>query len=267
MAEQRNTYLQTNRRNWNQKASINFLSSYYDVTGFKQGKLALQSIERDGLGDVQGQDLLHLQCHFGLETLSLARLGARVVGVDFADKAVAYAESLAAELNIPGRFICSDIYDLPQALNDTFDIVFVSYGSLGWLPDLDRWADVIHHCLRPGGMLYVVDFHPILWMMEWGSTVVHAYEGEGQPIAIGSPEAYADPSVQVDGVDYWWNHGVGGILNSLIERQLRIEDFTEYPYCTYNAAHMLTQGDDGHWSLDGVGRKYPILFTLKAVKQ
>ena len=266
MPEQPDTYLELNRRNWNQKASINYLSSYYDVQGFKQGKLALQPIERDGLGDVQGQDLLHLQCHFGLETLSLARLGARVVGVDFSDKAVDYAQKLAAELDIPGQFICSDIYDLPQSLSEAFDIVFVSYGSLGWLPDLDRWAGIVHRALRPGGMLYLVDFHPILWMMEWGSQLVHAYAGDGRPIAIGPQGAYADPSVRVDGVDYWWNHGLGQIFSALLQHGLSIDEFAEHPYCTYNAANMLTQGTDGRWSIEGVDRRYPILFTLRAAK-
>ena len=260
-------YLQRNRRNWNQKARINFLSSYYDVEGFKEGKLALQPIERDDLGDVEGKDLLHLQCHFGLETLSLARLGANVIGVDFSDRAIQYARSLADELAIPGRFICSDIYDLPQNLKATFDVVFVSYGSLGWLPDLDRWAEIVRHFLRPGGLLYVVDFHPILWMMEWGPRLVHAYEGDGHPIAIGPQGAYADPSVRVDGVDYWWNHGLAAIFSSLIQHELSIDEFAEYPYCTYNAAHMLTEGSDGNWSLDGIERRYPILFTLKAVRQ
>src|SRR5438067_4791107 len=129
-----------NRANWDAWAAINAASANYDVAGFKAGKLSLNRIEREELGDVAGKSLLHLQCHFGIDTLSWARLGARVTGADFSSRAVELATSLAADLGLDARFVCSNVYDLPEVLDGAFDVVYTSRGVLGWLPDLYAWA-------------------------------------------------------------------------------------------------------------------------------
>src|SRR5438067_5957834 len=155
-----------NRANWDAWAAINAASANYDVAGFKAGKLSLNRIEREELGDVAGKSLLHLQCHFGLDSLSWARLGAAVTGVDFSDKAIALARSLSEETGIPATFVQSNIYDLADNLTGQFDIVFTSYGVLWWLPDLAGWAKVVSHFLKPGGTFLLVEAHPIASMFD-----------------------------------------------------------------------------------------------------
>jgi SAM-dependent methyltransferase len=155
-----NEYLQANQKRWDQLADEHERSAFYDLAGFKAGKDRLRSIELAELGQVSGKSLLHLQCHFGLDTLAWARRGATVTGVDFSPKAISLARSLSEELQIPAQFYCTDIYDLPQVLAGEFDIVFTSYGVLHGLPDLARWGEIIAHYLKPGGIFYIVEDYP-----------------------------------------------------------------------------------------------------------
>ncbi|MCC7297291.1 MAG: class I SAM-dependent methyltransferase, partial [Bacteroidia bacterium] len=144
-------YLETNRDSWNKRTEIHYSSAFYDLEGFIAGKSSLQDIELQLLGDIQNKSVLHLQCHFGQDTLSLARMGAEVTGVDFSDAAIKKATELAEIVQQKARFICADIYNLPAHLNEHFDIVFTSYGTIGWLPDLEKWAKIVSHFLKPGG--------------------------------------------------------------------------------------------------------------------
>ena len=153
-------YLKANRENWNERTPIHARSEFYDVEGFKAGRSTLTSIELEEVGEVAGRSLLHLQCHFGLDTMSWARLGAKVTGVDFSDQAIALARSLSKETGIEADFVLSDIYELPDVLDEQYDIVFTSFGVLNWLPDLKKWAQVIARFLKPGGTFYIVEFHP-----------------------------------------------------------------------------------------------------------
>src|SRR5690349_4103733 len=150
----------SNERLWDAWTKVHAEGEFYDVAGFREGGVRIRPYEIEALGDVTGKSLLHLQCHFGLDTLSWARLGATVTGVDFSEDAIAYARTLAAELDIPATFVCSDIYHLPEALDGQFDIVFTSYGVLSYLGDLGAWGQVIAHFLKPGGTFYIVEFHP-----------------------------------------------------------------------------------------------------------
>ena len=132
------------------------------MDGFKAGRITLNDVEREEVGPVSGKSLLHLQCHFGMDTMSWARLGAEATGVDFSDAAIDLARSLNDELGLSARFLCSNVYDLPGALDEQFDIVFTSHGVLCWLPDLDGWAGVIDNHLKPGGLFYIIDGHPFM---------------------------------------------------------------------------------------------------------
>ncbi len=153
-----------NRQLWNEWTGIHTEGSFYDVESFKNGDrgVRIDAWEQDEVGDVRGKSLLHLQCHFGLDTLSWARLGAVVTGVDFSEKAIAAARGLAREVGLEARFCISSVYDLPDALGGTFDIVYASRGALGWLPSIERWADVVTRYLTPGGFLYLHEGHPVL---------------------------------------------------------------------------------------------------------
>ena len=158
--------LQTNRAHWNECTPIHAASDFYDVAGFKAGRITLKDLERREVGDVSGKTLLHVQCHFGLDTMSWSRLGARATGVDFSDAAIDLARSLNDELGLDARFICANVYDLPKVLHEQFDVVFASYGVLIWLPDLAEWARVVSNHLKPGGVFYVVEFHPLFGLFE-----------------------------------------------------------------------------------------------------
>ena len=156
-----NEYFEANRRHWDEVVPIHMRSDLYDVDSFKAGKSKLKPVEREELRDVRGKTMLHLQCHFGLDTLSWAREGAIVTGVDFSEPAIEGAKALAAETGIEARFIISDVYSLPDRLEEEFDIVFTSYGAICWLPDIGRWAQVVTRFLKPGGTFYMVEFHPV----------------------------------------------------------------------------------------------------------
>ena len=138
----------------------------YDVESFKAGKLSLHPLELEEVGDVSGKSLLHLQCHFGKDTLSWARLGATVTGADFSDEAIGYARELSKEIGVPATFVLSDILDLPNALTGQFDIVFTSFGAIYWLPDIWKWGQVVGHFLKPGGTFYIAEMHPTAYIFE-----------------------------------------------------------------------------------------------------
>ena len=150
-----------NRRNWNERTAIHLKSPFYDVEGFKAGRSTLKPIEVEELGDIAGAEILHLQCHFGLDTLSLQRLGARVTGVDLSDNAIESARALAEDTGLQTQFIHSNLYDLPQVHDGRHQLIFTSYGAINWLPDLAQWAQIIVHFLNPGGSFYMVEFHPV----------------------------------------------------------------------------------------------------------
>ena len=159
-------YLEINLKSWNSRVDVHLKSDFYDVKGFLEGESSLNDIELGLLGDIKGKSILHLQCHFGQDTISLGRLGANVTGVDLSDKAIDNAKILAKKANVNATFICCDIYDLPTYLNEQFDIVFTSYGVIGWLPDMGKWAKIISNYLKPNGKFIFVEFHPILWVFD-----------------------------------------------------------------------------------------------------
>jgi SAM-dependent methyltransferase len=261
-----------NRHHWDEVTPIHERSEFYDVAGFKAGRNTLKSIEVEEVGDVNGKSLLHLQCHFGMDTMSWARLGARVVGVDFSEEAIALARSLSAELGIDAAFICSNIYALPEVLADKFDIVFTSYGVLPWLPDVNKWAEVIAHFLKPGGTFYIVEGHPFTVVFDNESDtkelrVSYPYFHSAQPARWDADGTYADKSAMVTHPTYEWTHSLGDIINALIAAGLKIEFLHEFPFGCYAHFPFMVQGDDGWWRLKDGDGTIPLLFSLKATKE
>ena len=265
-------YMEANRRSWDARTPTHFGSRFYDVDGFRAGASSLQSIEIEEVGDVDGKSLLHLQCHFGLDTMSWARLGARATGADFSEEAVSLARSLSEELGIDAKFVTSNVYDLPDVLDQRFDVVFTSYGALTWLPDLERWAAVIAHFLEPGGFLYIVDGHPFGSVFYDEEDAVdlrpfYPYSTRGAgPIAFEPGTTYTDGPDEEYGPTFEWGHSVGNILNALISAGLTVEFFHEFHFSAYQALPMMERGDDGWWRLPKGGELVPFLFSLKATK-
>jgi SAM-dependent methyltransferase len=263
----------TNRRRWNEVTPIHAASAFYDVPGFRAGKSSLRPIEVEELGDVAGKSLLHLQCHFGLDTLSWARLGANVTGMDFSEEAIALAQALAADLKIDARFICCDLYDLPQRLEGVFDIVFTSYGVLAWLCDLRRWAEIVALFLNPGGTFYIVEFHPFADAFEdaLGTselTLAYPYFPTGEPLAFESASTYADRTkILSQARVYQWAHSLGEIVTALTDAGLRVEFLHEFPFCAYSKFPFLRHDADGWWRLPKDDGRIPLMFSLKATKR
>ncbi|MCP5103936.1 MAG: class I SAM-dependent methyltransferase, partial [bacterium] len=228
-------------------------------------------IEKEELGNTAGKSLLHLQCHFGLDTLSWARLGAAVTGVDFSERSIQMARSISGELDIPANFICSDIYELPKVLAKTFDIVFTSYGVLLWLPDLDKWASVVSRFLKPGGTFYMVELHPFLNILDTEKdalplTVRYPYFHSPTPEKWEAEGSYADRDAVLEYPSYEWSHSMGDIINALLSAGLQIEFLHEFPYCCYARFPFMERGEDGLWRMN-TKDQIPMMFSIKAGKR
>jgi ubiquinone/menaquinone biosynthesis C-methylase UbiE len=255
-------YLKKNQEMWNGFVPIHKKSRFYDVEGFRKGKTSLTFVECEELRDVSGKSLLHLQCHFGLDTMSWARLGARVTGVDFSEKAIELAQALSEELCIDARFIHSNIYDLPDILEDQFDIVYTSYGVLCWLPDLKKWARVISHFLKREGAFYMLEFHPIRNMFNDAGNIKEPYFHSEEPIKYEGSGSYADTSAEFKHVSYEWLHSLSDVVNALIEAGLRIEFLHEFPFSTTGDRPFLVKREDGLWYHKDKSVKIPLMFSI-----
>ncbi|WP_224335297.1 class I SAM-dependent methyltransferase [Haloprofundus halobius] len=275
--------LAANRDYWDELAALHPKTEFYDVQNFLGGESTLMDLERDELGDVRGERLLHLQCHFGLDTLSWAREGAQATGVDFSQTAVETARELRDEVGIDperARFVESDVYELD--LDERFDTVFTSYGVLAWLSDLDGWASVIDRHLRPGGRFYVAEIHPFGAVFgdvvraevgeadgdpaEYAGTFAWPYDSDGAlsvPVEEGSYAGDIDTNVETVNE---WSHGLGGIVTALSEVGLRIEYLHEFERACYQQYPSMVEGDDGWWRFEDGAPDVPLTFSVLATK-
>ncbi len=271
-ADDARRYTELNRRLWNELVPIHARSDFYALDAFRNGASSLKATELEQLGDVAGTSMLHLQCHFGMDTLSWARLGARVTGVDISDEAISLATRLSRDLDVPARFIRSDLYDLPDVLDEEFDIVFSSYGALYWLPHLDRWARIVMRFLRRGGAFHLVEFHPFTHVFHDTIDAQVAlpespYFQEDEPLRWQLDGSYADRSAVVENASYEWGHAVGEVVTALLDVGLRIERLREYPYSSYPIVPSMEEDADGRWRLTGPNRgRVPLMFSVKATK-
>lgn len=265
-------FIEANRALWDEWTGIHERSAFYDLAGFKRGGVRVAQHEIDELGPVDGLRLLHLQCHFGIDTLSWARLGARVTGVDFSPKAVSLARSLAAELGIDARFIEADVYGLPDVLDETFDLLYTSNGVLGWLPDIAGWARVAARFVRPGGRFYVLEVHPVVQAFENEGVepgelrLAYPYWEHRNPLAFETHGSYADPEANVGApMEYGWNHGLGEIVTALAEAGLRIDALREYPFLNWKVEFLVPDADGRYRLPEGDG-ELPLMFSILASK-
>jgi len=260
-------YLEINNALWNERVAHHVQSDFYDITAFKNGETSLKSIELDLLGGIEGKNLLHLQCHFGQDTLSLARMGARVTGLDFSEKGIEQAGALAEELKIKAAFICSDVYEADKRIRHQADIVYTTYGVLGWLPDLQKWANVVANCLKQGGELILVEFHPVVWMYDTNfERLTYSYFNKEMIIEeeIGT---YADTNAAIAMKSVGWNHPVADVITSLIQAGFEITIFQEFDYSPYAAFPKCVEIAPGKYQIEGLEGKMPMVYALKAVKK
>lgn len=258
-------YFASNKEVWNQRTTVHKTSDFYNVAAFKNGESALTSIETHELGEVSGKTMLHLQCHFGMDSLSWSRKGATVTGVDFSENAIEEARKLNEELGLDATFICCNVYDLEQHLDKQYDIIFTSYGVIGWLPDLDKWAALVAHYLKPGGYFYIAEFHPVVWMFDDDFTRIQYYYDNREIIITEQQGTYTDRDADIKGKEYSWNHSISEVLNALINAGLQIEFFNEYNYSPYPCFRNITEFEPGKWHFNGMEGKIPVVYSLKAV--
>ena len=264
--------VEANHKYWDEAVPVHVASAMYDVANFGKGRGRLKPVELEELGDVRGKSLLHLQCHFGLDTLSWAMEGAVVTGVDFSEPAIEAALELAAEHGIEARFVVSDIYDLPERLEGEFDIVFTSYGALNWLPDLERWAKVASHFVKPGGTFYVVEFHPVSMIFDDDPSVTdlrvrYPYFPEFGPVRSEEDGTYADRDAKFENrITYDFLHPTSEVVTALIDVGLRIEFFHEFPFSSDQIFPFTEVVAERIVRLTKHDGSVPLLYSIRATK-
>lgn len=260
-------YIEINRKAWNNRTDTHLNSEFYNQKGFLNGDTSLNEIELNLLGNIKGKSILHLQCHFGQDTISLERLGATVTGIDLSDKAIDSAKQIAKEIHSNANFICCDIYDLPNHLEKTFDMVFTSYGTIGWLPDLNKWAGIVSKFLKPKGQFIFVEFHPVVWMFDYNfDKIGYRYFNSG-PIVETNSGTYADKTADLTISDISWNHSIGEVVNSLIYNGLEINSLEEYDYSPYNCFNKTVEFEPRKFRIAHLDNKIPMVYSITAVKK
>lgn len=259
-------YKAINKDAWNKRTGVHVASSFYDLEGFLKGAGSLQATETALLGDIKGKSVLHLQCHFGMDTLSMARMGAHVTGVDLSDKAIEKANELNQALGLDARFICCDLYDLDKNLDEQFDIVFTTYGTIGWLPDLEKWGGVIQRFLKPGGKFVFVEFHPVMWMFDNQLEKIEYSYFNKEAIVENSTGTYTDRNAAIEYTEVSWNHSLAEVFSALLNNGIRIEQFREYDFSHYNCFSNLHQTDPGQYRHIHHGDKIPMMYAIVGMK-
>lgn len=263
-----NKYFEANKQNWNKRVAIHYDSDFYNNEEFISTKNSLNEIELKELGNITGKEILHLQCHFGQDTLSLANLGGIATGVDFSEEAIKKANELSKITNIDANFICSSIFDLKDNLHSKFDIVFTSYGTIGWLPDIKKWGEIVSHFLKPGGQFLIVEFHPYIWMFDDNFEYIkYSYFHEKKPIEEIAEGTYTDGESEINLVQYSWNHTLSDVINALRENGLEINNLNEFNYSPYNCFPNMEIVDKNKFVFKKYSDKLPLVYSLSATKK
>ncbi|MCB0819606.1 MAG: class I SAM-dependent methyltransferase [Bacteroidetes bacterium] len=261
-----NSDFEINKQYWDARVDLHMRSEFYAMEKFRRGGTSLNPTELEELGPVDGKKLCHLQCHFGQDTLSWARLGAHVTGLDLSGEAISKATGLAEELGIEARFVEGNVLEASSLLGDQYDIVFTSYGTVLWLHDLSKWASQVAKLLKPGGVFYLADFHPVAWMFdEQLEKIKYSYFND-ERIVEETSGSYAEPTADLKMNCITWNHSLSEICNALINAGLKIEFLHEFGYCWYPVFGNLVSrppaaGGFHHKDLD---EKIPLMYSLKA---
>ena len=266
------TYFEANRRTWDERVPVHARSEFSDVPGFLAGARPLPSHQIEEVGDVSGKTLLHLQCHFGLDTLNWARLGAKVVGLDFSGEAVREARRIAEQVDIDAEFVEANVYDAPEALGGRrFDVVYTGRGALVWLPDMVRWAEIVAALLAPGGMFYIDEHHPIGDIFDDEAEelrIRYPYFHAPEPDRWDGTGTYTDPAADTtERVTYEWTHTIGQIVTALAQAGLVIEFMHESDSLFWKRFPFMVAGEAlGTWLLPEHRESVPLVYSLRARK-
>ncbi|MET0972248.1 MAG: class I SAM-dependent methyltransferase [Thermoleophilaceae bacterium] len=255
-----------NRAFWDERVPIHTASDFYDVEAFKAGELTLEPFEIEELGDVRDRTLVHLQCHFGLDTLSWARRGARVTGLDFSAPAVEAARELAAQIGVDAEFVTADVYDAVKALGGRrFDVVYTGGGALNWLPDLPRWAGVVSDLIEPGGVLYLSEFHPFQWVFGDEDLTVE-YDYFHRRLDFDDyPGTYADPTAKTEhNRTEEWSHALADVITAVIDAGLVLEQLHEHEHTSFERWPFLEKSGRRNWRMPEGRPRLPLMYSLRA---
>jgi len=262
-----NNYIAVNKHSWNNRIDTHLKSDFYNLKGFLNGETSLNAIELEMLGDIKGKSILHLQCHFGQDTISLSRLGAEVTGVDLSDKAIDSAREIAKETHAKAQFICCDIYDLENHLDQQFDIVFTSYGTISWLPDLNKWGKLISKFLKPNGRFVFVEFHPVVWMFDEQFDKIGYNYFNAAPIVETENGTYADKNADISQSYVTWNHSMSEVLSGLLNNSLTLCSMQEYDYSPYNIFSNMIEFEPKKYRVKHLDNKIPMVYAIMAKKR
>ena len=268
-------YVTINKASWDERAPAHAASPGYAVDRFVADPTFLSDVVRFDLpllGDVTGLRGVHLQCHIGTDTISLARLGARMTGLDFSSAALEQGRALATATGSDVDFVEANVYDAAAVLQPgSFDLVFTGIGALCWLPDVRRWAGVVADLLAPGGRLFVREGHPMLWSLADSRpdrllVVDHAYFEQGEPLVWDEGGTYVQTDVEfVHNTTLEWNHGLGEIVTALMDAGLTITALAEHDSVPWEALPgQMTCGPDGEWRLSERPERLACSYTLQA---
>jgi len=253
-------YLSINKQAWDKRTKVHLGSKFYDVKAFKEGESSLNTVELEQVGNVEGKKLLHLQCHFGQDTLSWARKGAKVTGVDLSTEAIEQANKLNSALGLDATFVANDIYQFGHENIEKFDIVFTSYGVLCWLPDLSQWAKTIADSLAVGGEFHLVEFHTFNDLLSG-----YSYFPRPEP-DVEIEGTYTENCDGAKSTVVTWAHSLSEVINALISAGLSIDHFKEYPYSPYNSFEDLEYVPGQGYQMLHKGQQVPLLYAIKARK-
>ncbi|KUO05452.1 class I SAM-dependent methyltransferase [Streptomyces caeruleatus] len=266
--------MSANQANWDARTPVHLASRFYGLDQDLDPARWFASFEWDDLGELAGRDVLHLQCHLGTETIAFAQRGARAVGLDFSEASVAAANGIAEKAGLDVTYVRANVYDAVTALGGRrFDVVYTGKGALCYLPDLDRWADVVSRLLRPGGRLYLVEFHPLLNSLgpkpgpgEGPELLLrHDYLGGGGPVHRDATHTYTDgPAVEGATDSYEWMHGISEVVNALVRAGLTIRRLTESDELPWPRWPQMVRTASGWWRLPEP--RIPLLYGLLATR-
>jgi SAM-dependent methyltransferase len=269
-------YRDVNRANWNDRAPAHAASPDYALQRFAADPEHLSDVvrfDRTLLGDIAGLRAVHLQCHIGTDTVSLARLGATMTGLDFSDRSLEEARRLAASAGADIRFVQADVYDAPQAVGTGYDLVYTGIGALCWLPDIKRWGRTVAALLRPGGRLFIREGHPVLWALDYERAddllaLELPYFENKEPLIFDEPGTYVATDVEIaHTTTHEWNHGLGEIVTALLEAGMTITGLVEHTSVPWEAlpGHMRNLGG-GELQIADRPERLPHTYTLQAVR-
>ncbi|MCO7579295.1 MULTISPECIES: class I SAM-dependent methyltransferase [Pseudomonas] len=270
-------YLTLNKTNWDERAPLHAASADYAVQRFVDDPQFLSDVvqfDRPLLGDIQGLRGVHLQCHIGTDTLSLARLGARMSGLDFSSASLAEARTLAQRCNTPIDYHESDVFAATDVLpRGEFDLVYTGIGALCWLPSIERWAQTVGALLKPGGRLFIREGHPMLWALDEEQRdslqVAFPYFERSEPLVWDEDTTYVETESSLKAtVTHEWNHGLGEIISALLAQGLEITGLVEHQSIPWEALPgQMVVDERGEWRLKEAPWRLPLSYTLQAVKR